>query len=428
MTLETANRQGVAKPHRVVIVGGGFGGLAAAQALKGADVEITLIDRNNYHLFQPLLYQVATGGLSPGDIASPLRAILRRQKNAHVFLGEVTRVDPAHNCVTMDGRILPYETLIVATGVRHSYFGHDSWEEQAPGLKTIADAIEMRRRVFSAFEKAELSQDSEDRRTWLTFVVVGGGATGVELAGALAEIARHTLRQDFRNIDPTHARIVMVEGSDRILPAFPASLSRKARRSLERLGVEVRTGTLVTDISEGELTIKCGERTELLASRTILWAAGVKADNLARQLVDSEEDLDRLGRVKVRPDLSVPRRTNVFVIGDLASFSHQTGQPLPGVAPVAMSQGRYLAKSIRRRLSGKPVRQYRYFDKGNLATIGRDHAVADFGRFRFGGFFAWILWLFVHLMYLVEFDNRLIVLVQWAWSYITRNRGARLIT
>ena len=411
-----------------MIVGGGFGGLAAARALKGAKVDITLIDRHNYHLFQPLLYQVATGGLSPGDIASPLRAVLKRQANARVLLGEVTKIDPDNNSVTMDDQVIPYDTLIVATGVGHSYFGHDHWEKQAPGLKTIADAIEIRRRVFSAFERAELARDPDERRAWLTFVVVGGGATGVELAGALAEIARHTLRQDFREIDPTEARIMLAEGSDRILPAFPPSLSARAERSLERLGVETHTGMYVTDIAEGRLETKAGEQTTTIRAHTVLWAAGVKADPLARQLVASDDDLDKLGRVKVRPDLSVPRRPNVFVVGDLANYAHQTGEPLPGVAPVAMSQGRYMAKSIKRRLEGKPVKAYRYFDKGNLATIGRDHAVADFGQLRFGGFVAWILWLFIHLMYLVEFDNRLIVLIQWAWNYVTRNRGARLIT
>lgn len=426
--MDTENSDAVTNPHRIVIVGGGFGGLATARALKGAEVDITLIDRNNYHLFQPLLYQVATGGLSPGDIASPLRAVLKRQKNTRVLLGEVREINPSRNTVTMDGREIAYDTLIVATGVGHSYFGHDEWEKHAPGLKTITDAIEIRRRVFSAFERAELADNPEEKRAWLTFVVVGGGATGVELAGALAEIANHTLRNDFRDIDPTQATILLVEGSGRVLPGFPDSLSRRAEKSLNRLGVKVRLGTFVTNISEGVIETKKGDETAVIVTHTVLWAAGVKADPLAKQLVASPDDLDKLGRVKVRPDLSVPQHPNIFLAGDLAHYSHQTGEPLPGVAPVAMSMGRYLARSITRRLAGRDVKAYHYFDKGSLATIGRDHAVADFGRFRFGGFVAWVLWLFIHLMYLVEFDNRLIVLIQWAWSYMTRNRGARLIT
>ena len=418
----------VAGQTHVVIVGGGFGGLLAAQSLKRAPVTVTLIDKNNYHLFQPLLYQVATGGLSPGDIASPLRSVLRRQKNTRVLMGEVTRVDPAQRRLWMGEREIGYDYLVVATGAGHHYFGHDEWAKRAPGLKTISDALEIRNRIFAAFEKAELESGSAARRRLLTFMVVGGGPTGVELAGAVGEIANYTLRHDFRNIDPTQARIILVEGLGRVLPTYPPHLSARAAKSLGRLGVEVRTGTRVTRIDETVVELAARGRTERVESSVILWAAGVRADGLAPMLVaDPETALDPAGRVLVEPDLTAPGHPEIFVIGDLANFRHQTGSPLPGVAPVAMSQGRYVARAIRRRLSGKPLKPYRYLNKGNLATIGRAAAVADFGFFRFWGFPAWLLWLFVHLMYLVEFDNRLLVLVQWGWNYFTRNRGARLI-
>jgi len=414
--------------HRVVIVGGGFGGLYAAKRLARAPVDVTLIDRRNFHLFQPLLYQVATGGLSPADIASPLRAVLKRGRNTRVVLAEVTGIDAtARHVVLRDGEV-PYDTLVIAAGAGHHYFGNDQWASLAPGLKTVEDAIEIRRRVLLAFEAAERETTAAAREAWLTFVVVGGGPTGVELAGALAELARHTLRREFRAFDPRAARILLVEGTDRVLPTFPRSLSERARRSLTRLGVEVRTETFVTEIDADGTTLRRGEHVERLRSRTVLWGAGVRASKLGLVLQQATGcPLDRVGRVVVEADLSLPGHPEIMVIGDLAHFAHQTGEPLAGVAPVAMSQGRYVARLVRGRLQGKPHRPYRYVNKGMLATIGRSAAVADFGWVRFGGYPAWLLWLFVHLMYLVEFENRLLVFVQWAYNYFTRKRGARLI-
>jgi len=414
--------------HRVVIVGGGFGGLYAAKRLARAPVDVTLIDRRNFHLFQPLLYQVATGGLSPADIASPLRAVLKRGRNTRVVLAEVTGIDAtARHVVLRDGEV-PYDTLVIAAGAGHHYFGNDQWASLAPGLKTVEDAIEIRRRVLLAFEAAERETTAAAREAWLTFVVVGGGPTGVELAGALAELARHTLRREFRAFDPRAARILLVEGTDRVLPTFPRSLSERARRSLTRLGVEVRTETFVTEIDADGTTLRRGEHVERLRSRTVLWGAGVRASKLGLVLQQATGcPLDRVGRVVVEADLSLPGHPEIMVIGDLAHFAHQTGEPLAGVAPVAMSQGRYVARLVRGRLQGKPHRPYRYVNKGMLATIGRSAAVADFGWVRFGGYPAWLLWLFVHLMYLVEFESRLLVFVQWAYNYFTRKRGARLI-
>jgi NADH dehydrogenase len=414
--------------HRVVVLGGGFGGLHAARRLRRAPVEVTLVDRRNFHLFQPLLYQVATGGLSPGDIASALRWILRRQRNARVWLADATGIDVEGRRVLLADDTLPYDTLVVATGVSHHYFGRDDWEATAPGLKTIEDATEIRRRVLTAFEAAEREPDDAEREAWLTFAVVGGGPTGVELAGAIAELAKQTMRRDFRAVDTRRARIVLMDGADRILPSYPPDLSAKATRSLKRLGVEVHTDTLVTEISERGIRVRSPEGEDTILCRTALWAAGVRASSLGRPLADGAGvELDRLGRVIVERDLSVPGHPEIFVIGDLAHFAHQTGEPLPGVAPVAMAQGRYVASVIRRRLRGRPVRPFHYFDKGQLATIGRAAAVADFGKLRFSGYPAWLLWLFVHLMYLVEFENRMLVFFQWAWNYLTRNRGARLI-
>jgi NADH dehydrogenase len=419
-------------PHRVLIVGGGFGGLYAAQALRRAPVELTLVDRRNFHLFQPLLYQVATGGLSPANIAAPLRAVLRRQKNARVLLGEVTSFDPARRRVLLsDGTELAYDSLVVAAGVGHSYFGHDEWAAVAPALKTIEDATEIRRRILLAFEAAERETDPARRRAWLTFVIVGGGPTGVELAGTLGEIAQHTLSQEFRSIDPSEARILLVEGLDRVLPPYPAKLSAAAALALERRKVTVRTDTRVVAIDAGSVTVKSGEATERIPARTVVWAAGVRASPLGRALADaSSVKLDAAGRVLVEPDLTIAGHPEVFVIGDLATFTHQTGKPLPGVAQVAMQQGRYVADLIRRRVSGDTTeRPFHYQNRGDMAVLGRGSAVADvFGRLRVSGFFAWLLWLFIHLMYLVEFDNRVLVFLQWAWSYFTWDRGARLIT
>jgi NADH dehydrogenase len=418
-----------AAPHRVVIVGAGFGGLYAAQALKRAPVELTVIDRRNFHLFQPLLYQVATGGLSPGEIASPIRHVLSRQRNARVELAEVRDIDVRNRRLLLDAGEAGYDTLVLAAGSHYNYFGHDQWAALAPGLKSIEDATEIRSRILTAFESAEREPDAEARRAWLTFVLVGGGPTGVELAGAMGEIARDTLRHDFRSINPADARILLMEGSPRLLPTFPPDLSASAERALAHLGVETHTGATVVDLNSEGVNVRSGDDVERIAARTVLWAAGVEASGLGKTLSErTGAPLDRGGRLIVGPDLTVPGHPEIFVIGDLASFSHQTGQPLPGLAPVAMAEGRYVARAIQTRLRGKPVAPFHYFDKGNLATIGRNSAVAEFGRLHISGFFAWIVWLFVHLMYLVEFDNRLLVLIQWMYNYITRNRGARLIT
>ena len=415
--------------HRAVIIGGGFGGLYAAKALRRAPVHVTLIDRRNFHLFQPLLYQVATGGLSPGEIASPLRFVLRRSANTEVLLAEVVDLDVGNRRVILRDGEAPYDTLILATGASHHYFGHDEWARLAPGLKTIEDATEIRRRILLAFEKAEREPDAVERRAWLTFVVVGAGPTGVELAGALGEIANDTLRHDFRHINPAEARILLVEGGERVLPPYPADLSADAEQALIRLGVRPMTGATVTGIDEGGVTVRHGDEADRIPARTVLWAAGVEASRLGRVLAErAGAQLDRAGRVLVEPDLTVAGHPEILAIGDLANFSHQTGKPLPGIAPVAMQEGRYAARLVRARLAGKNLPPFHYLDKGSLATIGRAAAVADFGRIHIHGFFAWVVWLFVHLLYLVEFDNRLLVLIQWAYNYFTRNRGARLIT
>ncbi len=414
-------------PHQVVIVGGGFGGLYAAKALSSVPVNVTLVDKRNFHLFQPLLYQVATGTLSPADISAPLRSILRRSKNTQVLMGEVIDIDPEQRKVMLQNEELTYDSLIIATGVSHHYFGNDDWATVAPGLKTVEDALEMRRRIFVAFEAAEKETDLEKRRAWLTFVVVGGGPTGVELAGAIAEIAYSTLKQDFRNIDTAEARILLLEGLDRILPPYAPELSAKAEASMKRLGVTVQTKTLVTHIADNVVTTRQGEQVEQIPARTILWAAGVKASPMGEVLsIRTGAQLDRAGRVVVEPDLSLPGHANIFVVGDLANFSHQNGKLLPGVAPVAMQEGQYVAALIQQRLKGNSMLPFRYFDRGSLAVIGRNAAVVDLGFIKFSGFFAWLTWVFIHIYYLIEFDNKLVVLIQWGWSYFTRKRGARL--
>jgi NADH dehydrogenase len=421
-------------PHRVVIVGGGFGGLYAARILGRAPVAVKLIDRRNFHLFQPLLYQVATGALSPGEIASPLRYILQKYKNTQVLLGEMVDIDPAgHRVILRDGEAY-YDTLIIATGSTHHYFGHDEWATMAPGLKTIENATAIRSRLLVAFEHAEREPDPVLRHAWLNFVIVGGGPTGVELAGALGEIARDTLRHDFRHINPADAQILLVEGEPRLLPNFPPDLSAKAEQQLVDLGVRTRTNARVTNIDPEGVMLHTNEPAEdhHIAAKTVLWAAGVRASKLGKVLADrAEAPLDRAGRVIVQPDFSVPGHPEIFVIGDLALYTHAGPKPLPGLAPVAMQEGRYVARLIRSRLDGQTAsatKPFRYFDKGNLATIGRNKAVADFGFVHLSGFFAWFTWVFVHLMYLVEFENRLLVLTEWVYNYITRNRGARLIT
>jgi NADH dehydrogenase len=416
--------------HRVVIVGGGFGGLYAARSLQHARAQVTLLDRRNFHLFQPLLYQVATGALSPANIAAPLRAVVKRQKNARVLLAEVIGFDLDRHLVLIGGgEDVSYDSLIVAAGARHHYFGHPEWEELAPGLKSIEDATTMRRRILLAFENAEGTTDPQVRQALLTFVIVGGGPTGVELAGAVAEVAHHTLRGNFRSIDPRSARILLLEAGERILPTYPPALSARAVRSLERLGVTVRTGTAVTAIGPDAVVVRAGNAVEEVQTKAVLWGAGVDASPLARKLAEgSGAPLDRAGRVVVGPDLTLPGRPEVFVIGDMANFSHQTGQPLPGVAPVAMQQGRYVADVIQQRLAGRPVRPFHYRDKGSMATIGRAAAVAQIGWLRLSGLLAWLAWLFIHIMYLIAFENRILVLFQWGWNYVTRNRSARLIT
>ena len=419
----------MADRHRVVILGGGFGGLSAAHKLKHAPVEITLLDRCNYHLFQPLLYQVATGSLSPANIAAPLRQILAGQKNTKVLLAEAVHIDAANRRVILSDGAVSYDTLVVATGATHQYFGHDEWEEFAPGLKTVEDATAMRGRILLAFEAAERERDPAKLKAWMTFVIVGGGPTGAELAGALGEIAHDTLSHDFREIDPSQTQIILVEGADRALPSYPPKLSEAARKMLVKLGVMVRTGAMVTNIQSKSVTIKEGDRTESIPTRTVLWAAGVLASPLGRILSkEAGATLDNAGRVVVHPDLTIPGHPEIFVIGDLANFSHQTGKPLPGVAQPAIQQGAYVGKLIQARLRNKQLPPFHYFDKGNLATIGRGAAVADLNWLQISGWPAWLIWVFIHLLYIVEFQNRLLILLQWAWLYITFDRSARLIT
>jgi NADH:ubiquinone reductase (H+-translocating) len=415
--------------HHVVIVGGGFGGLHAALTLGKLPVQVTLIDKRNFHLFQPLLYQVATGGLSPADISSPLRSILNHHQNTKVLMGEVRNIDPHQQKVFLNKGEVSYDTLIVATGVSHHYFGNDQWAPTAPGLKTVEDALEMRRRIFMAFEAAEKETDLEKRRAWLTFVIVGGGPTGVELAGAIAELAYSTLKKDFRNIDTAEAKVILVEGMDRVLPPYPPELSAKAEASLVELGVKVQTKALVTNIADNAVTIRQGENTETVAARTVLWAAGVKASAMGKILAEhTGVELDRVGRVMVEPDLSIKGYPQIFVIGDLANFTKPDGKPLPGVAPVATQEGKYVADLIAKRLKGESMPAFEYYDAGSLSVIGRHSAVADFGKVKMSGFFAWLIWVFVHIYYLIEFDSKLVVFIQWTWSYFTRKRGARLIT
>ncbi len=416
--------------HKVVIVGGGFGGLYAAKELgKVASVQVTLVDRRNFHLFQPLLYQVATGTLSPADISSPLRGILSNSRNTTVLMDEVLDVDPQQQTVITRGQQLPYDTLILATGVSHHYFGNDQWKTTAPGLKTVEDALEMRRRIFMAFEAAEKETDPSKRQAWLTFVIVGGGPTGVELAGAIAELAFNTLKQDFRNIDTTEAKVILLEGMDRILPPYAPELSAKAAEALTQLGVSVQTKTLVTNIEHNIVTAKQGDTIQQIPAHTILWAAGVKASGMGKILADrTGVTLDRVGRVIVEPDLSIAGYPNIFVIGDLANYSHQGEKPLPGVAPVAMQEGQFVAKLLKARLQNQPVPTFRYHDAGSLAVIGQNKAVADLNNVKLSGPIAWFVWVFAHIFYLIEYDNKLIVMLQWGWNYFTRNRGARLIT
>jgi NADH:ubiquinone reductase (H+-translocating) len=415
--------------HRVVIVGGGFGGLYAAKSLGKAPVEVTLIDKRNFHLFQPLLYQVATGTLSPADISSPLRGILSKNRNTQVLMEHVIDLDPQRQHVVTPNQCIPYDTLIVATGVRHHYFGNEAWQTDAPGLKTIEDALEMRRRIFSAFEAAEKEPDPEKRKALITFVIVGGGPTGVELAGAIAELAFKTLKNDFRTIDIQQTQILLLEGLDRVLPPYDTDLSAKTAASLKRLGVTICTQTRVTHVDAEGVTIQRENITERIPAKTVLWAAGVQASPMGKVLAQrTGATLDRAGRVMVDADLSVPGSSNIFVVGDLANFSHQGNAPLPGVAPVATQEGKYIAQKICAQLEGKAIAPFTYKEVGSLAVIGQNAAVVDLGFIKFSGPLAWFIWIFAHIYYLIEFDNKMVVLMQWGWNYFTRQRGARLIT
>lgn len=416
--------------HRVVIAGGGFAGLYCTQAMKNLPLDITLVDKRNFHLFQPLLYQVATGSLSPGEVASPLRTVLARQKNARVLLAEVYDLNVERRRLIVNDGEIEYDTLIAATGSQNFYFGNDQWNEVAPGLKTIEDATRIRHKILFAFEAAEREPDPAARRAWLTFIVVGAGPTGVELAGALGEIANDTLKNEFRSIRPQEAQILLLDGSPRVLPPYPEDLSRAAERHLINLGVRSRNNVRVTHIDEEGVTIHGPNGEERISARTVLWAAGVTATPFGRVIADrTGAALDRQGRVRVGPDLSVPGHPEIFVIGDLA-YVEQDGRPLPGVAPTAMQEGRYVARLIGDRLRGQATAPFRYRDKGSLAVIGRAAAVACFagGKIRIHGLFAWLVWLFVHLMYIVEFENRVLVFIRWGFQYVTFNRGARLIT
>jgi NADH dehydrogenase len=419
----------MAERHKVVIIGGGFGGLTAAQSLRGADLDVTLIDRRNFHLFQPLLYQVATGALSPANIAAPLRSVLKKHRNCRVVLAHVTGFDIPGKAVLLGDERVPFDSLVVAAGATNNYFGKPEWEKHATGLKSVEEATEIRRRVLSAFEAAERAPDSPDRARHMTFVVVGGGATGVEMAGAISELSRHTLRRDFRSIDPSSCRIILVEGSDRILQVFAEKLSRKAEDALRKMGVEVWTSAKVKDIEADHVMIERGGTQHRIETSTVVWGAGVKASPLGKLIADATSaPLDRAGRVVVQPDLTLPGHPNIYVIGDMAAVT-SNGQPVPGVAQGAIQEGKFAAHSILKRIKGRTdLGTFAFWDKGSMATIGRNAAVAQIGWLKLSGFMAWLAWLFVHIVYLINFSNRVMVLFQWFWNYLTRNRSARLIT
>jgi len=414
--------------HHVVIIGGGFAGLEVAKALRKAPARVTLIDRRNHHLFQPLLYQVATGGLSPANIAAPIRALLSKQVNTHVLLANVEEIDPHNRRLLTSEGVVAYDTLVVATGANHAYFGHDEWAGDAPGLKTLTDATTIRQKILYAFEQAERSGDPEERRGWMSFAIVGAGPTGVELAGALAELANHTLEEDFREIDPTDAVIRLVDGSDRVLPGFSPRASAKAADALDDLGVEVVTGKMVTEVDSEGITLSGGAAPERVRAKTVLWAAGVRASVLGRNLAETTGcDTDKVGRVITAPDFSLIGHPEIRVIGDLAHYLHGEIKPLPGTAAVAQQMGRYVGRSLADTLRGNPVKPFRYKHYGDLAVIGRSRAIAEVGGRLLSGYPAWLFWLFVHLMKLVDFQNRLSVFMQWSWSYWTWHRSARLI-
>ena len=417
-------------PHRVLILGGGFAGLVAAQTLKRANVEITLLDRRNFHLFQPLLYQVATGSLSPGEIATPLRAVLSRQKNVEVLLGEAADIDPTAKTVRLvDGGAFAYDTLIIATGSQTSYYGREEWRENAPSLKSIEEATAMRHKLLYAFERAERAESEAEARAWLNFVIVGAGATGLELAGALAEIAHQTLKHDFRRIRPQEARIILIEGGPRVLGPYPEDLSKKAENLVKKLGVEVMLDAMVTTIDADGVSYQRGAMASTIPARTVLWAGGVTATAFARKVAERlNAETDRSGRFKVNADLTVPRHPEIFVLGDLALSFDERGHQLPGVAQVAIQGGRYAGKTIEARLAGRATPPFKYFDKGDMAVIGRAAAVANIFGFHISGFLAWFVWAFIHLLYIVEFQSRVLVMIQWGIQYMTFSRTARLIT
>jgi len=420
-----------AQKHRVLILGGGFGGLNAALKLRRASVEVTLVDRRNFHLFQPLLYQVATGSLSPGEICAPLRGVLSRQKNVQVLLGEAVDIDPHGKQVQLrDGARISYDSLIVATGSKTSYYGHESWRQSAPSLKTIEEATAIRHKILYAFEWAERSGHQQEAREWLTFVIVGAGATGLELAGALAEIANETLKNDFRHINPKEARIILMEGGSRVLASYPPDLSEKAEKLVRRLGVEIMKGVMVTDVDSNGVTYKHGDAVQKLAAKTVLWAGGVTTTTFGKRLAErTNAQYEPSGRIKVHTDLTLPNFPDIFIVGDLASAAGYDDKPLPGVAQVAIQGGAYAAKTIIARRNGqKSIKPFQYFDKGDIAVIGRAAAVANVFGMHFWGWPAWLIWLFIHLMYIVEFQNRVLVFIQWGFEYLTFSRGARLIT
>ena len=419
------------QPHRVIVLGGGFGGLSAVRRLKRAPVEVILIDRRNFHLFQPLMYQIATGSLSPGEIAAPLRGVLSRQKNTQVLLGEVSDIDPAAKKIQLlDGAVFDYDSLIVATGSQTSYYGNDSWREWAPSLKTVEEATAIRHKILYAFERAERAASHEESRAWLTFVIVGAGATGMELAGALAEIANETLKNDFRHINPQEARILLVEGGLRVLPSFPEDLSAKAEKLVSKLGVEVMKGVMVTSINGDGVTFRRGDKSESLAAHTVLWAGGVETTTFGKKLAQrTNAETDRSGRIKANSDLTIPNYPDIFIVGDLAHAVEKDGKPMPGVAQVAIQGGAYAAKTVKARIANKKAEAaFQYFNKGDMAVIGRAAAVANIFGFHLAGVFAWFTWLFIHLIYIVEFQNRVMVFIQWGFEYLTFSRGARLIT
>jgi NADH dehydrogenase len=428
---QTLLNPAISERKKVVVIGGGFGGLSAAQHLNSNLVDVTLVDRRNYHLFQPLLYQVATGSLSAGEVAAPLRGVLSRQKNTRVWLGAVVDVDPDLKRVNLaDGAIVPYDSLIVAAGSETSYFSHDDWRQWAPGLKSIEEATTIRHKILYAFEVAERITDLDQRRAWLTFVIVGAGPTGVELSGAIAEIARQTLKNDFRSINPGEAQIILLDGAPRVLMPFPEDLSEKASRSLARLGVQIRCGAMVKHVDEGGLTIEFDKQTDSIAAKTVIWAGGITASPLGSILATrTKAETDKAGRVKVKPDLTIPNYPDIYVIGDLASATDDKGKPLPGLAQVAMQGGAYAAKVILRKIKGQPESPpFRYFNKGTLAVIGRAAAVADVFGAHLSGLTAWLVWAFIHIAYLVNFQSRILVFIQWAIQDLTFSRGARLIT